>query len=239
MKFSVAFLPWILLISLSAQASEREWKCLSALQEELTRSNCVGKSHPVGGTKQEGPSGSFSCGFLHCKGEGKLVGANYYSFQERAPGQKGPAAPLCVHVDGQTYAYFGMKRGSGRINLPGIHDQVSPNQDAGVCRIPSPLGLHVAKNNLGQILQMTQVKAQAKNPSLKAASDAETRHCDDGVRAKIGAAAYALGFKTIQNAKAIEQSRFVAAFASCRGVPEMKAFQDGVSAAKAAASSQK
>jgi hypothetical protein len=239
MKISIGLFTGILFASLTAQASEREWQCLSAIQEELTRSNCVGKSHPVGGTKHEGPSGSFSCGFLHCKGEGKLVGANYYSFQDRAVGGKGPAAPLCVHVDGQTYAYSGMKAGSGRINLPGIRDQVSPHQDVGACRIPSPLGLHVAKNDLGQILKLTQVKALAKTPSLNEASDSVAQKCDDGVRAKIGAAAYALGFKTIQNAKAIEQSRFVAAFASCRGVPEMKAFQDGASAAKVLVSSQK
>lgn len=239
MKISIVLFSGILLASLTAQATEREWQCLSALQEELTRSNCVGKSHPVGGTKQEGPSGSFSCGFLHCKGEGALIGANYYSFQDRAIGGKGPAAQLCVHVDGQTYAYRGMKKGSGRINLPGIRDQVSPNQGAGQCRIPSPLGLHVAKNELGQILKLTQVKAQAKNPSLKAASDSVAQKCDEDVRTKIGAAAYALGFKTIQNAKAVEPSRFVAAFASCRGVPEMKAFQDGVSAAKVLVSSQK
>ncbi len=239
MKFSIGLLTGILFASITAQASEREWQCLSALQEELTRSNCVGKSHPVGGTTQEGPSGSFSCGFLHCKGEGQLVGANYYSFQDRALGQMGINAPLCVHVDGKTYAYFGMKKGSGRINLPGIRDQVSPNQGTGQCRIPSPLGLHVAKNDLGQILKLTQVNAQAKNPSLKGASDAEARLCDEGVRTKISAAAYALGFKTIQNAKAIDQSRFVSAFASCRGVPEMRAFQDGVSAAKASVSSQK
>lgn len=239
MKVSIGLFTGILFASLTAQASEREWQCLSAIQEELTRSNCVGKSHPVGGTAKEGPSGSFSCGFLHCKGEGHLVGANYYSFQDRALGQKKPAAPLCVHVDGKTYAYFGMKNESGRINLPGIRDQVSPNQGAGECRIPSPLGLHVAKNDLGQILKMTQVKAQSKNPNLKGAGDLEARQCDQEVRTKISAAAYALGFKTIQNAKAVEQSRFMAAFASCRGIPEMKAFQDGVTAAKATASSQR
>jgi hypothetical protein len=64
-----------------------------------------------------------------------------------------------------------MKKGSGRINLLGIRDQVSPNQGAGQCRIPSPLGLHVAKNELGQILKLTQVKVQSKSPSLKEAGD--------------------------------------------------------------------
>jgi hypothetical protein len=132
-----------------------------------------------------------------------------------------------------------MKKGSGRINLPGIRDQVSPNQVAGQCRIPSPLGLHVAKNELGQILKLTQVKVQAKSPSLKDAGDSEAQYCDEAVRTKISAAAYALGFKMVQRAKEVDQSRYLDVYKICRGIPELRFFQDGTSAAKAAASSQK
>ncbi len=235
MKFSVASLPWILLISLNAQASERDWKCLSALQEELTRSNCVGRAHPVGGTKKEGISGAFACGFLHCKGESALVGTNYYSFQDRAVGNQVGAAPLCFHVEGKTYAFDGLKEKSGRITLTGIIDQVSPNGKEGVCRIPSPLGIHVAKDEAGRMLRMTQVKAQSRNPRLKQSDDSATRACDDSVRTKIGAAAYSLGYKTAQNAQAIDPGRYVTAFALCRGIPDMKAFQEGTAAARAAA----
>lgn len=229
MKTWFLLAPWLLLTSATAFGGEREWQCLSALQEELTRSNCVGRSHPVGGAKQEGSSGSFTCGFLHCKGEGALVGANYYSFQNSSN------EALCFHLEGKTYSFRGVSNRSGRISLPGISDQVTPNQSAGVCRIPSPLGLHIAKNNQGQILQFTQVKAQKKNASLKEGSDSEIRLCDDSVRTKIGAAAFALGYKLIRSPKDVDQGRYLGAFALCRGIPEMKAFQEGTASAKAAA----
>lgn len=225
--------------SLEARATETEWKCLSALQEELTRSNCVGKSFPVGGGYKSDARGSFTCGFLHCPGEGALVGTNFYAYRafRKDPAGQPIASSLCLHVDGKTQAFQLSAATAQRVNVEGYADIVGPQ----ACRLSRGIGLAIQQNAQGELIQITQVKALGKNPELEPGSDYSSYLCENALSGKVYDAAYALGLKQGQNEKLkrnvrpVDPRRFITLSEICQSV---RYFHNGLEAGKAAAKAQ-
>ncbi len=220
-----------------AQATETEWKCLSALQEELTRSNCVGKSHPVGAGIKADARGSFTCGFLHCAGEAPEVGTNFYAYRAFLKGTSGKAqaSSLCFHVDGKTQAYR-ILPGQKRVNLEGYSDIVGPQ----ACRLSQGIGLAVQQTHQGELIQITQVKSRGKTPDAELGSEYANHLCENAMSGKVYDAAYALGWKLGRNLKRsqevmpVEPKRFIRVSEICQSIPY---FHNGIDAGKTAGKS--
>lgn len=218
-----------------AKATEAEWKCLSALQEELTRSNCVGTSHPVGAGLKADARGTFTCGFLHCPGEPALAGTNFYAYRafRKSASGKLQASSLCFHLDGKTQA-FRLLPNTRRVNLEGFSDIVGPQ----ACRLSQGIGLAIQQTSQGELVKITQVKAGGRNTNVELDSEYASHLCENALSGKVYDAAYALGWKLGQNLKRkaevmpVEPKRFIVASETCQSIPF---FHNGLEAGKAAA----
>jgi hypothetical protein len=240
MKFG--FLSLSLALSLAAitpraQATETEWKCLSALQEELTRSNCVGKSYPVGAGIKADARGTFTCGFLHCAGEAPEVGTNFYAYRAFIKDRSGKAqaSSLCFHVDGKTQA-FRILPSQKRVNLEGYSDIVGPQ----ACRLSQGIGLAIRQTAQGELVQITQVKSRGKNPDAELGSEYASHLCENAMSGKVYDAAYALGWKLGRNLQRkqevmpVEPKRFITVSEISQSVPY---FHNGLAAGRTAGKS--
>ena len=235
--FSLPFALALFALASPVKATETEWKCLSAIQEELTRSNCVGKSHPVGAGIKVDARGAFTCGFLHCAGEAPEVGTNFYAYRAFQKGSSGKAqaSSLCFHVDGKTQA-FRVLPSQKRVNLEGYSDIVGPQ----ACRLSQGIGLAIRQTAQGELVQITQVKSRGKNPDAELGSEYASSLCENAMSGKVYDAAYALGWKLGRNLQRkqevmpVEPKRFITVSEICQSTPY---FNNGLAAGKAAGKS--
>jgi hypothetical protein len=234
---SLSFALTLVAFASPVKATETEWKCLSAIQEELTRSNCVGQSHPVGAGIKADARGSFTCGFLHCPGEGALVGTNFYAYRafQKNPSGKTQASSLCFHLDGKTQA-FRILPSQKRVNLEGYSDIVGPQ----ACRLSQGIGLAIQQTHQGELIQITQVKSRGTNPDAELGSEYASHLCENAMSGKVYDAAYALGWKLGRNLQRkqevmpVEPKRFITVSETCQSIPY---FNGGLAAGKAAGKS--
>jgi hypothetical protein len=252
MKFG--FLSLSLALSLAAftpqaQATEAEWKCLSALQQVLTysaedpnRDNCVGKSYPVGAGIKADARGSFTCGFLHCNVKDPYAGTNFYAYRAFIKSRSGEiqASSLCFHVAGKTQAYLIplSSQPNDRFNLSKLPEFVGAFQNR--CRLTEKIGLAIRQNIQGELIQINQVKPSESNQDAALGNPHASHLCENALSGKVYDAAYALGLKQGPNEKLgravqwVDPDRFRIVQEICASVEFYRnGFKDGKQAATA------